>query len=66
MQNKCQNAREAYEAVAQNESVPNDVKSNVYKQLGKFNSHNKWHHSMYQAIQVSIEVSTAAGVKSSQ
>lgn len=35
MQNKCQNARETYEAVAQSENVPNDVKSNVYKQLGK-------------------------------
>ena len=35
MQNKCQNARETYEAVTQSENVPNDVKSNVYKQLGK-------------------------------
>ncbi|XP_028401681.1 lysine-specific demethylase 6A-like isoform X3 [Dendronephthya gigantea] len=34
MQNKCQNARETYEAVAQSENVTNDVKSNVYKQLG--------------------------------
>ena len=44
MQNKCQNAREAYEAVALNENVPNDVKSNVYKQLGKLNCHNKGRH----------------------
>ncbi|CAB3996534.1 lysine-specific demethylase 6A isoform X6, partial [Paramuricea clavata] len=34
MQHKCENARETYEAVAQSENVPNDVKSNVYKQLG--------------------------------
>jgi hypothetical protein len=41
MQHKCENARETYEAVAQSENVPNDVKSNVYKQLGKW---DKRHH----------------------
>ena len=44
MQNKCQNAREAYETVALNENVPNDVKSNVYKQLGKLNCRDKGRH----------------------
>ena len=36
MQNKCENARETYEAVAKSENVPNDVRSNVYKQLGTY------------------------------
>lgn len=36
MQNKCQSAQETYEAVIQNPDITNDVKSNVYKQLGMY------------------------------
>ena len=35
MQNKCQKAQETYEAVIHSQEITNDVKSNVYKQLGK-------------------------------
>ena len=35
MQNKCDLAQEMYEAIIETPNVPNNVRANAYKQLGK-------------------------------
>lgn len=35
MQNKCQEAQEMYETIINTPGLPNTVKANAYKQLGK-------------------------------
>ena len=35
MQNKCDLAQEMYEAIIETPNVPNNIRANAYKQLGK-------------------------------